>query len=345
MIAGWKKETTYGENAFDTPASDVATFFGEYLAQHEIPMPWHNIEMTPVYRLGNILPVNLVEGAKNVEFTMKFCPLSADEWKYALGGVSDDAGSPPVTSFIPSSTIGSRTIYIKADNGEWVYVLGCVVRSIDFFADKDIPTQVDIKFLGAEVVKGTDLTNQAPVISTGCAITTAWGWTTIAAATLDVSGTYMATPHNIDPTDTDANDLGQIIRVHVHVENVLRTRIRDKVVEIKKIAMVVMCTFDLAVKDVNNEIVKAVQAGEVNDVYFYWLTGIYYWKMYINNLKMRPMKCQMKVNDAEVPTYTIVGSACYDTTRTDTVPEVNEVKCGYKTAITVVVKDGADYTP
>jgi hypothetical protein len=323
LKACWKIESVYGTNAFTTPATDVGQFFGDYLKNQEIPIPWHTIEMTPVYRLGTTIPVNLVEGAKNVEFTMKFCPLGADEWKFALGDVTAGGGNP--STFKTSSTIASRTIYIETEYNEYIAILGCVVKSLDFYADKNMPTVFEIKFIAAEVVGYGPITTTAnPIYHADLDITSAWGWSHSSAATLDA--------HNV------VAENGQIERIHLHIENMLKTRITTKIVSVKKVGAAVVLDFDIQSTAVaTNEIIMAIRAAEQNDFYYYWLSGALYWKLYVNNLKMRALSGSMKIDDGSPPVYTIVGTAFYDATRTDVAP-------AYKTAVTVLVKDGVTYS-
>ena len=332
MLIGWKVETTYGTNAFTTPATDQAYEFGDYLDKHEIPLPWNEIPLTAVYRLGQVLPVNLYEGAKNVEFTITFCPLHGYFWKWALGTVS--GGATAVFKSAKGTTtdlsLPSLSIYIETEFGDHLYVLGCVVQSVDFFGDKDLPMQVTLKILGAECTTGTALTNKTLINPASLAITKAWGWKDTDTALIDA--------HDVDPLDDP--DVGGIQRVHLHVENILKKRTTTKVVQVQKTGEAVVFTMDVASTSatVDNEILKACRAEETNDFQYKWLSGAYYWILNVNNLKLRSgPKATQKHGAGDPPVYTLSGSASYDSTRTD-------VDTTYlKNAVAVKISDGHTY--
>jgi hypothetical protein len=159
--------------------------------------------------------------------------------------------------------------------------------------------------------------------------TDAWGWDKTDTATLDA--------HDVDPLDTP--DIGGIQRIHLHVENVFKTRVTDKVVEVHKIASAIVMNFDVAAMTATsaNEILMAVRAKETNDFQYKWASGAYYWILNVNNLKMRSGPKGVAKMGAEIPVYTIVGSCIYDSTRT-------EVDTTYlKNAVAVKISDGSTY--
>lgn len=326
QLLGYKEETTFGVNAFTTPATDQAFSFGDYLKDFEIPLPGNEIPLTPVYRLGTVLPVNLVEGATNVEFSIKFCPLHGYFWKWILGTVSGGA----TAVFKSSTTLPSLTIYVETEFGDHLYILGCVVRAADFYGDINLPMQVELHFTAAEVTTGTALTNKALANPTSLAITRAWGWADTDTATLDA--------HDVDPLDSP--DIGGIQRIHLHVENIIRARITTKMVEAKKTGSAVTLTFDISATSstATNEILMACRAQETNDFQYKWASGSYYWILNVNSLKMRSgPKGSQKVGSAQIPLYTIAGGAIYDSTRTD-------VDTTYlKNAVAVKISDGHTY--
>jgi hypothetical protein len=334
LLIGWKNETTYGVNAFTTPASDQAYSFGDYLDKHEIPLPGNEIPLTPVYRLGEVLPVNLVEGAKNVQFSLTFCPLHGYPWKWALGSVAGGATAvfKSAKGTTKDLTLPSLTIYVETEFGDHLYIKGCVVESMDFYGDKDLPMQFTLRILGAEVETGTALTNKTLINPTSLAITKAWGWDNTDTALLDA--------HDVDPFDDP--DVGGIQRVFLHVENILKKRFGgspSKVVQVQKTGEAVVFTFDVAstAATVDNEILKACRALETNDFQYKWASGVYYWILNVNNLKLRSVKGAQKIGSGDPPVYTLSGQASYDSTRTD-------VDTTYlKNAVAVKISDGSTY--
>lgn len=325
----WKAEGTYGVNAFTNPATDVGYKFGKFLENHETPIPWNKTQYTPVYDIGVYCPTELVPGATNVEFKLKFCPLGADDWKYALGGVTAGGGAPSV--FKVSSDVPSRSIYFETDFGDSVVAVGCVTRSIDFFVDKDLPMQVEITVVAAEVIAYGPITTTTPAIyNTNLAITKAWGHGNTSVVTLD--------------TVDVKGDAAQISRIHLHVENVFKKRVTTKIVEVKKVAVAVLLTYDIELKEAgaSNKIIAELRddPDDIHDFYYKWLdpTSTYYWKMDVNNIKIGEGGGVMKMVGADMDVYTVSGSALYDSSRTDTDDTY------LKNAVAFAVKDGVTYT-
>jgi hypothetical protein len=297
LKAGWRAEVTYGVSPL-AAVDDYVYYFGDYKSKHEVPVPWHDIGLTPVFRLGNTTPVNLVEGAKDVEFSMRFCPLGADEFKYLLGTITGG------NTFTDSTVLPSRTIYIETDFDDAIVITGCVTKSLDFYADKNLLTEVEVKFLGAEVTQHAKLvpsSGSSPRFNPSLAIASSWGWGDNNAVKLD---------------GTTIIGNGEINRVHVHVENILKPRVNDKVIEVRKVGSAVQIDFDVEAKDNTNLIIQAVRTATTQDFYYKWLRTPYTWELWANNCKLRTMKCIQKVGDSEVPIYSCSGQAFYDSTNT-----------------------------
>lgn len=316
MKAGFRAEAVYGTSVLAAGADDYVYAFGDYLAKHEIPIPWHEIPMLPVYRSGNTAPQNLVEGAKDVTFKIAFTMVSADMLKYVLGTVASGH------TFTNSSTLPSFTTYIETDWDDVIVITGCVVKGFDFYADKLMPTVIELTILGSEVaerVKLVPTAGSSPRYPTGLGLTECWGWGNNNTLTLDTADII--------------GDGGEIDRVHLHVENILKTRTSDKVVQVKKVGVGVELDFDIPAKDTTNQLLRAVRDEETNDFYYKWLRGVYTMELWVNNCKFRKMNSSQSIGQGGPPVYTIAGQAVYDSTNT-----------GFEDAVKYKVVDGVTYS-
>ena len=315
MKMGWRAEVAYATSVL-AATDDYVYHFGDNDEKHEIPLPWHETTLTPVRRLGQTAPVDLIEGMRNVEFPLKFYPLSADELKYLLGTVT--AG----TTFTPSTTLPSRTCYFEMDNGDVVIVTGCVTKSADLYFDKLLPTEFQINVLGSICAEHGALapsSGSSPRYHADLDITSAWGW-----------GDRDET--KLDTTDIIGDD-GEINRIHVHVENLLLPRTSDKIIEIKKVGYALSVDFEIPAKNKNNLIVQAVRTDDTNDLYYKWERGTSTWELWVNNMKLRSQKVTVQVGDATWPVYVIAGQAYYSSANT-----------GFEDAIKFKAVDGVTYS-
>lgn len=320
MKCGWRAESQYGVDPLGA-TDDYVYFFGDYKPEHDIPQPWHDIPCTPVFRLGNTAPVGLIEGAKDVVFTLRFCPLAADEWKYLLGTVT---GGNTFTNLAAGGAMPSRTIYFETPWGDIVVAKGCVVQEFDFFADRvrDTLTEMEVTFMAAEVAEHAELvpsSGSSPRYHASLGITSAWTWAHMNACQLDQT--------------TMIGDAGEIDRIHVRGVNQLAVRKSTKAIQVKKVGFAVEIDFDIPVKATTQLVLRAIRDGTVDEFYYKWLRSAYYWELSANNIKFRKLRAHQRVYPAAQPVYTIGGSACYDSTNT-----------GYEEALKFKAVDGVTYS-
>jgi hypothetical protein len=283
MKFGWLNETTYGTSAITT-----AIFpFGDNVDKDEMPIPWAEIQTTPVFQIGTTPPVNVVEGAKKCEFSIIFRLRTCEMFKYVLGAVN--AGV-----FSISSTIPSFSTYIETSWGDKLIARGCVIQGMDIFAEWYEPLRVKIDIVCADVVE-TTITSPTCAYATG-AKAKCWHWGDNDALKVD--------------TVDAAGDGGEIKRVYVTINNMLKTRKSDKIVQVKKIGTQVGMTFDIQAKDKANLLVRAVRDAETNAFSYEWKdTADKTLKIESAALVLRALQAAEKMTDDEAPLYVAGGIA------------------------------------
>ena len=291
-VLGWKNETTYGESLI-TPPDDWVFRFGKDNRNTEIPIPWEQYELTPVWDLGKPMATELIEGIPTLDdIRLKVSMVGAEEFRYLLGNVTANV-------FTAGLAMPSRSVYIQTDFDDIVELSGCVTKSMDIFLDRGWTVDLEIRMMaatahvideingdGGDVARyNSDLRSESP-----------WGWSNRHESKLDA-----ATIHG----------KGDITRIHFHVENILNV-FRDEgvPVNVKKKATAVEVDFDITNALPDNPIVAAMRTRAEDAFYYSFSRGTTDTLRFdAGGIRFGSMRAMDNPFDTQGTTYTVVGAA------------------------------------